>query len=638
MVSRLLLLGIGVFLLSAIAFWEVGECDFLNYDDDEYVTDNPWVRRGLTGDGLGWAFVRSHSANWHPVTWLSHMTDVELFGLNPAAHHRMNLLLHALASVALLVALWRLSNRLWPSAFVAALFAVHPTHVESVAWISERKDTLSALLAMLTLLAYAEYVRRPGRLRYLVVGGTFALGLMSKPMLVTLPLVLLLLDQWPLRRPDGFRQLTLEKLPLLGLSALSAIATVLAQRRGMALSTSEQLPMADRLLNAVTSTTAYLGKLIWPTDLAVIYPHPSLVPRLAGPSAVHMLGAAFLLLALSALALWARRREWPWVLVGWLWMLGMLVPVIGIVQVGPQAMADRYLYLPSIGFFIMIGWSLAELVRKIPQARLPILALAGAVLILLGASTRAQVRVWTSSETLFRHALAVTEGNWLAHNNLGNALRERGADEEALEHYRAAIALRPDYAAAFYNLGNTFTDLGRLELAEKSFREALRRDRSNPSAWNNLGDLLARLGRFEEAVESFEQALRLNPDLSAARLNAGLAQLRLGNDRQAENHLRLAVQQRPRHLRAREGLARAILVSSPSEALEHALVAAQLCARGDPQALETLARAQGATGAPEDAVRTLREAIQLWHERGEEAQARRLEDLLRRVTAQREQR
>ena len=434
------LLAAGLAALTLLAFLPVFWNGFVNLDDGLYVTGNPWVRKGFTREGLAWVWTANVANNWHPLTVLTHMLDCQLFGLNAAGHHGTSLLLHTANVLLLFAVLRRMTGALGRSAAVAALFAVHPLHVESVAWVAERKDVLSAFFWILAMGAYGRYARQPSSGRYLLVALMMALGLMAKPMVVTLPLVLLLLDVWPLGRlsfePGWGRRLArlvLEKLPLLGLSVISSLVTLKYQTTSLV--SLEILPWRLRFANAAVSYVTYLGKTLLPRKLAAFYPIQFEI------DAWKAVAAVFLIAAITALALWKARRA-PYLLVGWLWFLGTLVPVIGLVQVGRQAMADRYTYIPSIGLFLAVSWGVAELARS--RSQRTVLATASVlILLLLAAATLALVRTWADSVTLYRHALAVTQNNWVAHIGLAKALVSRQDWAGAAEHYRAALALRP---------------------------------------------------------------------------------------------------------------------------------------------------------------------------------------------------
>ena len=546
---------LGLLAAVAVAYWPVRGFGFVRFDDPLYVTENPYVLAGLTGRGLQWAFTSGHAANWHPVTWLSHMLDVALFGVDAGAHHAVSVLLHVATSALLFVVLLRMTGSAWPSLLVAALFALHPLHVESVAWIAERKDVLSALFWMLTLWAYDRYVRDPGPRRFAWVLLAFALGLMSKPMVVTLPFVLLLLDVWPLRRLSpwptwaSLRPLLREKLPLFALSAASATITVLAQSRGGAVASSARLPLTERVGNAAISYVAYVQKTLWPDHLAAYYPYPR-----PTPSVLAAISALALLIA-TVSAVWIGRRR-PYVLVGWLWYLGTLVPVIGIVQVGTQAMADRYAYLPLIGLFVVLAWALHDLVEANPSRRLPVLIAAGALVVACTAITRGQVRHWESSETLWTHALAVTRGNYAAHTYLGNALASAGNVDSAIAEYTEALRLNPDFPEAHNNLGPALASRGETDAAIAHFTAALRLRPNYADAHNNLGVALASRGRLEEAIAQYREVLRIDPEHAHAHGNLGLALYTLGRAAEAQRQLSLALQRNPSRQDVRAALDR----------------------------------------------------------------------------------
>ncbi len=540
----------GVSLLYA----QVAQHDFLSLDDPSYVFDNPQVRDGLTWDGVGWAFTTFHRSNWHPLTWLSHMVDCEWFALEPGGPHLVNAGLHATNAVLLFLVLRLMTGALWPSALVAALFAVHPLRVESVAWISERKDVLSGLFWMLTLLTYVSYVRRPGMGRYLLLFTSLALGLMAKPMLVTLPLVLLLLDIWPLGRLSQGRRLILEKLPLLGLALAMSAVTLFAQQRGGALGAGEDIPFGLRLANAGVAYVAYLGKTFWPTHLAGFYPHPALVSEqaasaLIGPGMV----AALALVGVSLAAAYTLRAR-PYFAVGWLWYLITLFPVIGILQVGFQAMADRYAYLPLVGIYIALAWGGRELALRWPRSR-PILG--AAAVFALGACaliTWHQVGTWRDSVTLFEHAIEVTDDNYFAHGNLAAVLVAQGQVAEATDHYQRALQIKPDYPTALTGLGSIYSKQGRLAEAEAQQRRALELQPESPVVLNNLGAVSFQQGKLTESAEYFEHALRIQPDYAMGHSNLGGIYFRLGRLDRAASHLERALILEPNYPAAHNNL------------------------------------------------------------------------------------
>jgi tetratricopeptide (TPR) repeat protein len=545
-------------------FLPVVHHDFVSYDDNLFVTENYRVQSGLSLRGAGWAFTTLSASNWFPLTWLSHMLDVELFGMDPGGHHLTNLLWHLANTVLLFLLLRSMTGALWRSFFAAALFGVHPLHVESVAWVAQRRDVLSTFFLLLTLLAYGWYVRSPGWKRYLPVAVCLACGLMAKPMLVTLPFVLLLLDVWPLGRlgpaprpaPDGggrvspvsCRRAVAEKVPLAALAAAAAAVTVVAQARGGTVGTLEVHPLAIRLGNAVVSYTVYLVKTVWPRDLAVFYPHPG-----RGLEWWKAAAALLFLLAVTAAVTAARRRR-PYLAVGWFWYLGTLVPVIGLVQVGSQAMADRYTYVPLVGIFIMATWGMDELTGKIGLLRKPALAAAAAVLVGSIFLTKGQLKAWDNTGALFRHALENTEENYLAHYNYGWVLAWEGKRAEALQHFSEAVRIDPLYQMAHYNIGVLLALEGRLDAAEAHYRTALQLNSEHGEAHTNLADLLIKKGEIEEAIRHLQLAIKLNPTDELTYLNFGIALERSGDMQSAVGQYREVLRLQPENEFARERL------------------------------------------------------------------------------------
>ena len=528
--------------------------DFVDFDDLEYVRDNPHVRAGLTPGSLAWALTSTDSANWFPLTRLSHMLDAQLFGMRPGPHHLGSVLFHALAALCLFAFLRRATRARWPSAFVALLFALHPLHVESVAWVAERKDVLCALFWFLALWAYVRYAERPGVGRYLLVLLPFCLGLLSKPMIVTLPLVLLLLDVWPLGRRPALR----EKLPFFALSAAGAIATYLAQRGSGAVQALAAFPFGLRVENALVSYVVYAAKMFWPTRLAVFYPFPSHIPLWqAGLAAALLAGVSILVLR--------SLRSCPYLATGWLWYLVTLAPVIGLVQVGAQARADRYMYVPMVGLSIMLGWGAADWLRRAPRFRPALAVAAVAACLSTAVLAAAQVQHWKDSQALFGHALAVTDGNYLAHHNLGVALAEMpGRLPYAIAHYRAALAIRPDSARVHTDLGSALAKLpGGLSEAAGEYREALRLSPDSAIPHNNLGNALARIpNRLPEAIAEYQAALRIDPDYAEAHNNLGFALAQVpGRLPDAIREYREALRIRPDYAEAHANLAAALSAS-----------------------------------------------------------------------------
>lgn len=581
--GRVIALGLALAALVFAAFQPALDNDFVGYDDTDYVTSNVMVQRGLSWDGIQWAFTSTEAANWHPLTWLSHMLDVQCYGMNPAGHHLTSVLLHCLSAVLLFLLLRLLTGATWRSLAVAALFALHPLRAESVAWVAERKDALSTVFWFLTMIAYGVYVRASGSKEkrapafYVIALLCFAGGLMAKPMLVTLPFALLLLDFWPLERlkRKPFSALVAEKIPFFALSAISSVVTFLVQQRAGAV--NEYMSLGYRLSNVVVSFARYLGKTFWPADLAFFYPHPH-----QWPIAVVAL-ALLLVVVISVLAVRLRERH-PSLLIGWCWFLGTLVPVIGLVQVGQQSIADRYSYIPSVGILIALVWGVHALAagrRQLVQFLGALAALAALACLFL---TREQARVWRNTEALCRHAIAVTRDNYLAHdmlgavlekagqtdaalrehlraleikpdyadahNNLAVALQRQGKLAEAVEHYQLALRYRPRYPQAHFNLAVALESAGQLDNAVTEYSRAIAQRPNYTEAYVNLGLLYGRVGRLDQAVAQFEAALQINPLLSDAQNNLGVTLDRMGRTGQAIQHYQLAIAARPDYPRA----------------------------------------------------------------------------------------
>ena len=558
-------------VLAAITFAVFGQTvrhEFVNFDDGDYVYTNPVVVQGLSVPGFIWAFGRSHHANWHPLTWLSHMLDCQLYGLQPGGHHLTSVLLHSAAAIALFLALRRMTGAEWRSAFVAAVFAIHPLRAESVAWVSERKDVLSGLFFILTLWAYARYAEvrgakdgcgehptsniqhptsndRPHAPRftlhasrfYLFALLFFALGLMSKPMLVTLPIVLLLLDYWPLRRGKPTPALLLEKLPFVALSGLSCLITLLAQQG--AIKSFEDYPLLARICAALLSCKIYLAQMFYPAGLAAYYPyspHPAI-----GAAAM----AGILLLVISAIA-WGERRTRPWLLVGWAWYLVMLLPVLGLVQVGGQAHADRYTYLPQIGVYVALAWLGAEAVARW-QVSVGVVGgvMAGLLGVLMVCAWK-QTAYWKNSEILWRHALDCTSGNVLAYVNLGHELYEHRRFDEAIIHYQRGLEYQPNNRQFHNNLANALREVGRLDEALVHYERAAQIDPGSAVAQANLGKALGLKGRHEEEIARYEMALRIDPGFLPAHMSMGNALVQQGKPDLAIPHFQRVLEARPR--------------------------------------------------------------------------------------------
>ena len=526
---RWLRLGICISLavLTWVVFGQLLQYDFINYDDPRYVYENTNITKGLTIGGIAWAFTHIHSMNWHPLTTISHMLDCQLYGLKPGAHHFTNVLLHSIVAILLLLVLQRMTGgpsgtgSIWRSAFVAAVFAIHPLRVESVAWIAERKDVLSGVFFMLTLLTYFRYVRVRSIGHYLAVLFMFALGLMCKPMLVTLPFVLLVLDYWPLGRIRGQKSdvsghenlvmLVVEKIPLVGLSAISSVVTFLAQRG--AVGWTEQLPVLARINNAVVTYAAYMWQMLWPVKLAVFYPHPeSRLPLW------EIILCLLLLIGITAAAVVLRKSR-PYFITGWLWYLGMLVPVIGLVQVGWQGRADRYTYLPQIGLYIAITWGIADVTAAWRWQREILTAGTAIVVGLLSWRASVQASYWRDSETLFTHALAVTSNNDVAENNLGIVFLQKGNLDEAISLLQAAVDLRPENSPAHENLAKALLQKGQVTDALVHYRRLLELQPDNIEVHNIVGTVLIQQGQAREAVEEWQKVLAIQPDNGNAMSN-----------------------------------------------------------------------------------------------------------------------
>ncbi len=530
MMKPVLIIPLLLCLITILPYARVRDYDFVNYDDPEYVADNSPVQGGLTLRNIRWAFTSFHAANWHPVTWLSLMADRTFFGMRPAGFHVTNVFFHLFNALLLFFLLRAMTGAPWKSGFVAALFALHPMHVESVAWIAERKDVLSTFFLMATLLAYRWYVLRPRLRRYLLVTVCFVMGLMSKPMLVTLPLLLVLLDLWPLKRIDRFSikapvqrsmvGVVVEKMPLVFLSCLSCCITVIAQRQAAAVVPIERYALGVRLANALISYGGYFLKMIIPRHLAVFYPLRSL--DLAGLVLSTVFIASMTLLSFATI------RKMPYIFVGWMWYVLALLPVIGILQVGSQAMADRYTYVPYIGLFVLITWGISGFLTNYRRSPILQIGIGALAILVLTIATDRQVSYWKSSGTLFEHALSVTTGNYVAHQNLGLFLEEQGDIPGSTVHFAEALRINPKDINALNSLGGIFLEQGLTDSAVLYFQEALRLWPDFAEASNNLGIAFARSNRLDEAIRQFNNALRLNPGNERPYINLGLALAKTG--------------------------------------------------------------------------------------------------------------
>jgi hypothetical protein len=547
-------LSVALVLITLAAFWGVFGNDFAGYDDEAYVVRNDHIKHGLGLATVKWAFSTMYCANWHPLTWISHTLDCCMFEMDPAGHHLTSLLLHIASTLLLFLLLRRMTGAIWRSAFVAALFAVHPLHVESVAFAAERKDVLSALFWMLTMLAYLRYVQRTCVKRYLLVILIFALGLMAKPMLVSLPIALLLLDWWPLGRikgtgnreqgeegkqrdgeapadPRPLARLILEKLPLLVMIVVSSVVTFIAQSQSAVVSTAKY-PIIGRIENAFVSYAGYLYKMVWPAGLSFFYPYRKHLP-------VWQVSMSAILIAAITVLVFTRWRTRRYMAAGWLWYLITLVPVIGLVQVGEQAMADRYTYIPLIGIFIMIAWGIGDVVERLRAGVTYAAAGACIVVVALSAVTANQVTYWRNDEALLRHAIKVDSDNGMAHYNLGVILHEHGRYDESLPEFREAVRCDPEDSASQMNLGLVLVDKGEFREALGHLRAAARLDPKNANAQFSYGNGLIRCNRYRESIAVLRKAVKLQPDLAGAHQSLAAVYYLTGDYRAAWSEVRL---------------------------------------------------------------------------------------------------
>ena len=548
----------GLILITFFVYAQVRTHSFVNYDDPRYVAENSHVRDGLTWDGVVWAFTSADDANWIPLTRISHMVDCQLFGLESGMHHLVSVALHGLSAVFLFLLLVRMTGALWRSAFVGAVFALHPLHVESVAWIAERKDVLCGLFWILAIWAYVRYVERPAAGRYALVIFLFCCGLLSKPMIVTLPVMLLLLDFWPLKRMN--RSAILEKIPLFALSAAVSAITYMAQHRGGALIAIDQAPVALRIENALVQYWVYIFQFFWPAKLAVFYPYPASFP--SWEVAIAGLGLA----AATALALVEFSRR-PYLTVGWLWYIITLLPVIGLVQVGLQARADRYTYIPIIGISIMLAWGItgvAESLLRFDRSRdqrersLPGTIACMLALAAWSAVTWLQIGYWRDSISLFQHAIAVTDRNYVAYNNLGAAQWDDGRSADAIPNFQAALQIKPRYPDALSNLGQALLNQGHALEALPYLSEAVQLEPRRMDAHFNLGRVYGMLGRTGDAIAQFTEVIREKPDDAEAHFNLGTAFASRQSWNEAIDQFRAAVRVQPDYVDAHFNLGAAL--------------------------------------------------------------------------------
>jgi protein O-mannosyl-transferase len=592
---RIFWISLFLIVITLALYWPVRTYDFVKYDDYKYVTANRYIQSGITSKSIWWAFTSGYASNWHPVTWLSHMLDYEIFGLNPGAYHLVNLSFHIVNTLLLLIVFFRMTKALWASAFIAAVFALHPLHVESVAWIAERKDVLSTFFWMLTMLAYIKYVEKPNAIRYIITLLLFALGLMAKPMLVSLPLVLLLLDYWPLERiklnlkaerentenndsqstlkKESALRLFIEKIPFFILTVLSSIVTFIAQQRSGAVQSIDVIDIKSRTGNAIVSFVGYISKMVWPSRLAVLYPHPG--------DSLSLLKVIFcgLLLILCTIVVILLSRKHKYLVTGWFWYIITLIPVIGLVQVGIQSMADRYMYIPMTGLLIIIAWSVKDFTASLKHHKRVLTASSVLILSAMFVKTSVQLQYWQNSYVLFEHTLDVTNNNYVMHNNFGafldeqgqieqaieqlqkslaikpnsaetrnnlaNVLRDTGKVDEAINEYKKAIQLKPNFSDAHYNLAIALSSQNKFDEAISEYREAIRLSPDNVDAISNLALELSQKGDYSQSVELYKKALEIEPDNVITHGRLGLALSNLGDNEQAIQEFQIVLKSRP---------------------------------------------------------------------------------------------
>jgi len=661
-------------IITLAVFMPVSRCDFISFDDPQYITANPKVSGGLSVENSRWAFTTGHASNWHPITWLSHMVDCEIFGINPGGHHITNLLLHIINTLLLFALLKKVTGKVWQSGFVAALFALHPMHVESVAWISERKDVLSTMFWLLATAGYIRYARKSSALWYIVTMLLFALGLMAKPMLVTLPFVFLLLDYWPLERfrtkniheesveSKGLYGLIIEKVPFFILSAGSSVVTFMVQLSGGAVEKMDVTPLKFRFANSIVAYTKYIGKMFWPTDLAIFYPHP-------GKSLpLWQVGTSFLLLVTVSVLIIRYKDKYKYLPVGWLWYLGTLVPVIGMVQVGAQAMADRYSYVPFIGLFIIVSWLVPELLQKWKNRNILLGITSAVILCVLSVLTYFQVGYWQNSRILFEHTLKVTENNHIALSHVAESLRKDGRLDEAIELNRKGLQIQPGYFFAHIGLGRAFMEKkqfdkaivhftsalkerpddfnilsclgiaygqrGDLDKAVVYFQKAVEVKPDSTQALDNLGHALARQGKFDESLVYLQKTVELDPDAHTSRYHLARVLAKKGKLKQSVEHYKNALQLKPDWPEVNNNLAWILVIynqseiHNPAEAIKYAEIACKITNYNNPAFLDTLAACYGSAGQFDEAVKTAQKALELASKTSQEQLANEVESRL----------
>lgn len=612
-----LLICLGLIIITLVVYWPATEYGLISFDDQHYVTDNRYVKQGITRESIMWAFTTTQAANWHPLTWLSLMLDIDLYGTDPGGIHLTNILFHSANTVLLFLVFSQITGAIWKSAFVAALFSLHPLHVESVVWISERKDVLSTFFWFLTMGSYVRYVKRPGLIRYLMTIICFSLGLMTKPMLVTMPFVLLLLDYWPLRRLESNRltgncasitpaiiRLVREKIPFFIVMTMSIVVTFWVQKSAGAVGTLELFPLHIRLANVFISYVAYIAKTVWPYPLAFFYPYPLKISWWKAAAAL------MLLLTIFSLVFREKRRR-PYLSIGWLWYAGTLVPVIGLVQVGSQAMADRYTYIPAVGIFIMVAWGFEELVTRWRFSKTVIVSGIVLVFSIFSVTTRFQIRHWRDSIALYTHAIAVTTDNYVAHLNLASTYSDQNKLEKAIRHYSEVLRFKPKYVKAHNNLGLVMAKKGRFEEAVRYYSEALRLKQNYPEAHNNLGSALAQQDRLPEAIKHYTEALRLRPNYAEAHNNFANVLAKQGNISEAIRHYSAALTHAPGFEEARRNMETVLAIAEKNHSVVNQWIEKVRKAPGDAEAHYHLGNALSDQGRMAEAIRHYSEALRI---------------------------
>ncbi len=594
-------------------YYQVHSFDFISYDDGEYVYNNINIQIGLTYNAIKWAFTTNYAANWHPLTWISHIIDWQLYGSKAGGHHLTNVIFHIANTLLLFIVLRQMTNALWPSAFMAALFALHPMHVESVAWISERKDVLSTLFWLLTMWAYLRYVNKPVISRYLLTAGFLALGLMSKPMLVTLPFVLLLLDYWPLERFGKIKtdRLVLEKIPLIILAAISSVGAYFAQRNWGAIYQSADFNLAVRFENAFISYIKYIEKMFWPEGLVYFYPHPG-----RNISILFSVISACLLLAVTFLVIRYTKKH-RYLLTGWFWYLGTLIPVIGIVQAGDQAMADRYSYITLTGLFIIIAWGVPEILASWRYRKVCLAVSSLIILLILAVSSTVQAGYWKDSLTLYTHALKVSPNNYKAHFNMAVTLRDMNKFDEAAAEFKKCLQIKPDDSLSFNGLGIIFGRQGKFDQASEYFVKALQINPNLEEAHTNFGYVLTNQGKLNDALVYYEQALKLKPNSALAHYHLAQVLAQTGNSSEAILHFEDAIRLKPNWIEPMNELAWILAtndkaaIRDPDKSVKLARRVCELTDDKRPEFLDTLAAAYAAVGDFKKAIEITEKAIVL---------------------------